>query len=35
VRINFAHTMRKSGIVEADGYSEAWQQQVLKNFIKK
>lgn len=35
VRINFAHTTRKSGIAEADGYSEAWQQQVLKNFEKK
>jgi hypothetical protein len=32
VRIHFAHTLRKGGIVEADGYSEAWQQQALKNF---
>ena len=29
VRINFAHTYKKSGIAEADGYSEAWQQKVL------
>jgi hypothetical protein len=35
VRINFAHTLKKSGIAEADGYSEAWQQQVLENFAKK
>ena len=35
VRINFSHTMRKSGIADADGYSEAWQQQVLKKFEKK
>jgi hypothetical protein len=35
VRINFAHTTRKSGIAEADGYSEAWQQKVLENFVKK
>jgi hypothetical protein len=35
VRINFAHTLRRSGIADADGYSEAWQQQVLKSFAKK
>lgn len=35
VRINFSHTMRKSSIADADGYSEAWQQQVLKKFVKK
>jgi hypothetical protein len=35
VRINFSHTMRKSGIADAEGYSEAWQQQVLKMFVKK
>ena len=35
VRINFFHTMRKSGIADADGYSEAWQHQVLKTFVKK
>ncbi len=29
VRINFAHTLKKGGIAEADGYSEAWQQKVL------
>ena len=34
VRINFAHTLRKDGIVEADGYSESWQQQVLQTFRK-
>ena len=34
VRINFAHTMKKNGIAEADGYSESWQQQILKSFIK-
>jgi hypothetical protein len=34
VRINFAHTLKKNGIAEADGYSEAWQQQVLKSFVK-
>ena len=35
VRINFAHTLKKNGIAEADGYSEAWQQQILKGFVKK
>jgi len=25
---------KKSNIAEADGYSEAWQQQVLKHFVK-
>ena len=34
VRINFAHSMKKNGIAEADGYSEAWQQQILKYFKK-
>ncbi len=34
VRINFAHTLKKNGIAEADGYSESWQQQVLKRFAK-
>jgi hypothetical protein len=34
VRINFAHTLKKNGIAEADGYSEFWQQQVLKRFAK-
>jgi hypothetical protein len=34
VRINFAHTLKKNGIAEADGYSEAWQRQVLKYFAK-
>jgi len=34
VRINFAHTLKKNGIAEADGYSESWQQQVLKYFVK-
>jgi hypothetical protein len=34
VRINFAHTLKKNGIAEADGYSESWQQQVLKYFTK-
>jgi hypothetical protein len=34
VRINFAHTLKKNGIAEADGYSEYWQQQVLKSFTK-
>jgi molecular chaperone HtpG len=34
VRINFAHTLKKNGIAEADGYSEVWQQQVLKYFVK-
>ncbi len=34
VRINFAHTLKKNGIAEADGYSEAWQQQILKYFAK-
>ncbi len=34
VRINFAHTLKKNGIAEADGYSEAWQQQILKYFVK-
>jgi molecular chaperone HtpG len=34
VRINFAHTLKKNGIAEADGYSEAWQQRVLKSFTK-
>jgi hypothetical protein len=35
VRINFSHTQKKNGIAEADGYSESWQQQVLKSFAKK
>jgi hypothetical protein len=26
--------LKKNGIADADGYSEAWQQQVLKNFAK-
>jgi hypothetical protein len=34
VRINIAHTLKKNGIAEADGYSESWQQQVLKSFTK-
>ncbi|MGD8888618.1 MAG: ATP-binding protein [Desulfobacterales bacterium] len=34
VRINFAHTLKKNGIAEADGYSESWQQQILRSFIK-
>jgi len=34
VRINFAHTLKKNGIAEADGYSETWQQHVLKSFVK-
>ena len=34
VRINFAHTLKKSGIAEADDYSESWQQQILKSFVK-
>jgi hypothetical protein len=34
VRINFAYALRKNGIAEADGYSKAWQQQVLKYFVK-
>jgi hypothetical protein len=34
VRINFAHTLKKNGIAEADGFSEAWQHQVLKSFVK-
>ena len=34
VRINFAHTLRKDGIVEADGYSETWQQKILNSFTK-
>ncbi len=34
VRINFSHTMRRNGIADADGYSEAWQQQVLQSFTK-
>ena len=31
VRVNFAHTLKKNGIAEADGYSESWQQQILKH----
>ena len=34
VRINFAHTLKKNGLAEADGYSESWQQQVLNTFTK-
>jgi hypothetical protein len=34
VRINFAHTLKMNGIAESDGYSESWQQQVLKYFTK-
>ena len=29
-----SHTLKKNGIAEADGYSEAWQQQVLRSFVK-
>jgi len=29
-----SHTLKKNGIAEADGYGEAWQQKVLKRFIK-
>ncbi|MFY9705323.1 MAG: hypothetical protein WAJ95_05365, partial [Desulfobacterales bacterium] len=29
-----SHTLKKNGIAEADGFSEAWQQQVLKSFVK-
>jgi hypothetical protein len=32
VRINFAHTLKKNDIAEADDYSESWQRQVLKSF---
>ncbi len=32
VRINFAHTLKKNGMAEADGYGEAWQQQVIRSF---
>jgi HSP90 family molecular chaperone len=28
VRFNFSHTLKKNGIADADGFSEAWQQQV-------
>ena len=35
VRINFAHTFRREGIPEADGYSENWQQEVLKSFVHR
>jgi len=34
VRINFSRTLIKNGIAEAEGYSESWQQQVLKSFAK-
>ena len=34
VRINFAHTLKKNGIAEADGYGEGWQQRILKTFHK-
>ena len=33
VRINFAHTLKKNRISDADGYSEVWQQRILKNFV--
>ena len=32
LRINFAHTLRRSGIVGAEGYSENWQQTIVATF---
>jgi len=34
VHINFVHTLKKNDMAEADGYGEAWQQQVLNSFVK-
>ena len=35
VRISFSQKQRVSGTVEADGYSEAWQREVLESFAKE
>ena len=35
VRISFSQNQRVSGTVEADGYSEAWQREVLESFAKE
>jgi len=35
VRVNFAHTGKNSDVPDADGYSEAWQQEILKTFANK
>ncbi len=35
VRVNFAHTLKKRHVPEADGYSEKWQQAVLAAFAKR
>jgi hypothetical protein len=34
VRIHFPHTRRNEGIPEADGYSHAWQKQIVDAFRK-
>jgi hypothetical protein len=34
VRISFSQKMRASGTAEADGYTETWQQSVLKSSVK-
>ncbi|MCP3952712.1 MAG: hypothetical protein GY697_10930 [Desulfobacterales bacterium] len=35
VRINFAHTLKKSHVPDADGYSEKWQQAILVSFANR
>jgi Histidine kinase-, DNA gyrase B-, and HSP90-like ATPase len=35
VRIHFAHTLRREGIPEADGYNERWQQKILESYVHK
>ena len=35
VRVNFAHTGKNSRVTEADGYSERWQQEILKSFASR
>lgn len=35
VRIHFAHTLRREGIPEADGYNERWQQEILESFVHR
>ncbi len=35
VRVNFAHTLKKRHVPEADGYSEKWQQDILAAFSNR
>ena len=35
VRIHFSHTLRTSGLSEADGYGQKWQQCIIASFRQK